>query len=82
LNSFISRPLGAITPAANVHPVAKEIGGDSAAVIQARYPLSSTSLESPKTTRCSARSKGYHSPCKQFSSAKIPAEWAVTGDNK
>jgi hypothetical protein len=60
----------------------KGIGGGSAAVIQGSdrdVPLWSTSLESPKATRCSARSKGYHFPCKQFSSATILAECAVTG---
>jgi hypothetical protein len=33
VNSFISRSLGAITPAATVLPMVNEIGGDSAAVI-------------------------------------------------
>ena len=27
-------------------------------------------------------SKGYHFPCKRFSSATIPAEWAGAADNR
>ena len=59
----------------------KEIGGDSAAVIQRSdcdVPLWSTSLESPKARRCSASSHGYH-----FRTNGFPQpEWALTGDNR
>jgi hypothetical protein len=41
-----------------------------------------TSLESLKATRRLACSKGYHFGSKRFSSATIPAESAVTGDNR
>src|SRR5215469_2286204 len=51
------------------YPLSKGIGGGSAAVIHGSdrdVPLWSTSLESPKATRCSARSKGYQFRANSF----------------
>jgi hypothetical protein len=63
VNSFISRPLGKVR-SHRLPPCcrwSKEIGGDSAAVIQGsdrNVPSWFISLENPKAPRC-AESKGY-----------------------
>jgi len=80
LKLFIILPLGAITPAAIVLPMVKRnwrrFGrGD----VGERCWSSTVVYLAWKTegTRCAAGFKPYHFPCKQFSSATIPAEWIV-----
>jgi hypothetical protein len=75
VKSFSSRPLCAITLAATVLPVLKEIGGDSAAVIRGRdcdFPLRSTSLKARKRRAVQLASR----------LSLSVAEWVMTRGNR
>src|SRR6266576_1288695 len=61
----------------------KEIGGDSAAVIQGSecdVPLECTSLEGNKSDALFSRFQRLSLSAQKFSSATIPGEWAMTDD--